>query len=312
MSDPLRAALDEAGGADAPLVATAQVRGLLAERLAAGALALTEPRSGTRELPVVAAVAAWEHDGGPGLVAVAPVDERLRADPARAGERGWLFTAALVGALTDVSDPPGDDRPALLAGTLGESLALWLPAREPMPGLAAEAFAEAVAGVDRLRAVALPVPTAVVKGIADLRPPPGRRPAPLEVAEAVARLGDNPADPASVEKHADALGARLGAPALARPHADPLPERRIARRILQRLAGMGKWGGYHTEFRHLARGFEGNDRALALDIGERLLASGLLAGKQSVGQHHVFLDPRRAADIWALVDEGVAPPGLEL
>ena len=33
----------------------------------------------------------------------------------------------------------------------------------------------------------------------------------------------------------------------------PRPARRVARRILQRLDGMGKWGGYHTDFAHLAR-----------------------------------------------------------
>ena len=40
---------------------------------------------------------------------------------------------------------------------------------------------------------------------------------------------------------------------------------------------MGKWGGYHTEFAHLSRGFAGNDRALAEAVGEALVAGGLLA-----------------------------------
>ena len=39
---------------------------------------------------------------------------------------------------------------------------------------------------------------------------------------------------------------------------------------------MGKWGGYHTEFTHLARGFAGNDRKLAEAVGEALLEEGLL------------------------------------
>ena len=77
-----------------------------------------------------------------------------------------------------------------------------------------------------------------------------------------------------------------------RPHEDPDPGRRVARRILQRLDGMGKWGGYHTEFAHLARGFAGNDRALAQEVGEALLEAGLLAEKPSVGQRHVYLNPR--------------------
>jgi hypothetical protein len=97
-----------------------------------------------------------------------------------------------------------------------------------------------------------------------------------------------------------------------RPHDDPDPARRIARRILQRLNGMGKWGGYHTEFTHLARGFAGNDRKLAEAVGEALLEEGLLQSKPSVGQRHVFLNPRRAADIHALIERGVTPPALRL
>ena len=75
---------------------------------------------------------------------------------------------------------------------------------------------------------------------------------------------------------------------------------------------MGKWGGYHTDFRHLARGFAGNERALADEVGEALIAAGLLAEKPSVGQRHVFLNPRRAADIHALIDRGVPPRDLRL
>jgi hypothetical protein len=75
---------------------------------------------------------------------------------------------------------------------------------------------------------------------------------------------------------------------------------------------MGKWGGYHTEFSHLARGFAGNERALAEDVGEQLLKAQLLLEKPSVGQRHVFLNPRRAADIYALIDHGTAPKDLNL
>jgi hypothetical protein len=75
---------------------------------------------------------------------------------------------------------------------------------------------------------------------------------------------------------------------------------------------MGKWGGYHTDFTHLARGFAGNDRGLADAVGEALLLSGLLAEKPSVGQRHVFLNPRRAGDIRALIEQGTVPPDLRL
>ena len=85
---------------------------------------------------------------------------------------------------------------------------------------------------------------------------------------------------------------------------DPLPRRRAARRMLRRLDGMGKYGGYHTEFRHLARGFAGHERALALEVGEALVRGGLLAEKPSVGQRHVSLVAARTNDIRALVERG--------
>jgi hypothetical protein len=157
------------------------------------------------------------------------------------------------------------------------------------------------------------VPAAVLGEPGDMRAPIGAA-HPLLVAARVAALGGRPADEASVAEHEEAALAALEAeaPAVARPHDDPDPARRVARRILQRLDGMGKWGGFHTEFAHLARGFAGNDRALAEAVGEALLASGLLSEKPSVGQRHVFLNPSRAADIRALVDDGTVPEGLRL
>jgi hypothetical protein len=86
----------------------------------------------------------------------------------------------------------------------------------------------------------------------------------------------------------------------------------VARRILQRLNGMGKWGGYHTDFVHLPRGFAGNERALADAVGEALIEAGLLAEKPSVGQRHVFLNPRRAGDIRRLIEDGDVPSDLRL
>ena len=91
---------------------------------------------------------------------------------------------------------------------------------------------------------------------------------------------------------------------------DPLPRRRAARRMLRRLDGMGKYGGYHTEFRHLARGFAGHERALALEVGEALLRGGLLAEKPSVGQRHVSLVAARTSDIRALIERGTSDEPL--
>lgn len=312
----LTAALADAGGTGAPPERTAQLRRLLADALDAGRAELARPRSGYGN-PVVVALAAAAPMG---LVGIVPVAPELRADPAVGGERAWLLTAALTGALVEAAGLPPPAGPPDLVLRLGRH-GDWLAVAVPLaPGedlaesaeLAVLAFGDQVAGVDRLRACALAMPPALIEGIEDLRAPPASD-HPLRAAEAVARLGGRPADPDSVAQREEAVLALLEpTAAVLRPHADPEPARRVARRVLQRLAGMGKWGGYHTEYAHLARGFAGHDRALALEVGERLLDAGLLREKPSVGQRHVFLDPRRAADIHRLIDEGVAPPGLKL
>lgn len=286
---------------------TARLRDLLAGELARGEDELASRRSGYDE-PVIVAFEA----GAGALAAALPVPATFRADAATIEDRAWLVVAAAVGALQEAAGlpPPGRARDlALRAGILGDALAVTLGPGDPE--LAVLAFDEAVAGVDRLRARGVALPGGVLEPD-DLRPPIGAA-HPLNVAEAVARLGGDPADPASAEAHEDAVLALLEIrDGPARPHEDSDPARRVARRILQRLDGMGKWGGYHTEFVHLARGFAGNDRALAEEVGEALLAAELLLEKPSVGQRHVFLNPRRAGDIRRLIGEGSAPADLRL
>jgi hypothetical protein len=300
--DDLQTALQDAGGVDAPRDRVAQLRALLAAALKAGAKELELPRSGY-EHPVTVAFAATED----GLRAVVPVDPGLRADRDAVTGRAWLVVAATIGALAEAG-APGE----LLAGAHDGALTLRATGAAEAE-LAAMAFDEQVAGVDRLRARALALPAAVLEDAADERAPIGPT-HPLVVAHLVAGLGGRPADPASVEEHEDAVLAILAtqAPEVVRPHDDPDPARRVARRILQRLDGMGKWGGFHTEFAHLARGFAPSDRALAATVGEALLDAGLLSEKPSVGQRHVFLNPRRAGDIHAFVDRGELPHGLVL
>jgi hypothetical protein len=304
--DELGAALEAAGGLAAGPESAARLRTLLADELRRGANELALTRSGYGA-PVTVAVAP----APAGLRAVAPVAAELRADPNAVIERAWLLVAALTGALVEVGG-----RGVVLAGSLGEHLVLEAPGDPEEAELVPLAFEGQVAGIDRLRARALAVPGFVLDDAADLRAPIGAA-HPLVVAAAVAGLGGRPADSASLAEHEDAVLALLDAAAEAaggvtRPHDDPDPARRVARRILQRLNGMGKWGGYHTEFAHLARGFAGNDRKLAEAVGEALLEAGLLAEKPSVGQRHVFLNPRRAADIHALIERGEAPGDLTL
>ena len=280
----------------------ARLKALLDSELERGRRELGQKRSGY-EQPVLVAV-------GPGdglLRAAAPAAPALRADPDAVNERTWLLVAALVGALVEVAGAG-----TVRAGHLGGQLALAVPGDPDDAELVPLAFETQVQGVDRLRASALAVPASVLTDVDDLRDPIGAA-HPLVVAAHVAALGGRPADPASMEEHEDAVLAALDATAgVARPHDDPDPARRVARRILQRLDGMGKWGGYHTEFAHLARGFAGNERALAEAVGEALLTAGLLAEKPSVGQRHVFLNPRRAGDIHALIERGEEPADLKL
>jgi hypothetical protein len=313
MSD-LAVALAEAGGAGAPSAATAQLRALLVAALRHGRAELALKRSGYGA-PVEVAVG---HDGAR-LVAATPADAALRADPEQAGEREWLLVAATVGALCDLAStgPPADAGAiGVEAGDLDGTLVVALPApavdAATLDELVPLAFEDHARSIDRLRAAARAVPGAVLADV-DLRPPIGAG-HPLRIAETVARLGGRPAEPRSVEAHEDAVLALLEpAPSgSVPPHADPDPASRVARRILQRLNGMGKWGGYHTDFAHLARGFAGNDRALAQAVGEALLDAGLLAEKPSVGQRHVFLNPRRAADVHRMIESGARPPGLTL
>jgi hypothetical protein len=309
-SDELSRALADAGGADAPREWSARLRELLRVELVRGARELGEPRTG-RERPIALAVACSED----AVLAVLPLAPELRADPGAVGERGWAVAAAAVEGLVEAAEPgPARDASqlALLIGEHDGFLALSYPAGDPRwaADYTREALDDSVRAIDRLRARTLLLPGHALD-TADLRPAIGAT-HPLRVAEAVTRLGGSPLDDESIEQLEPQLLALLEpAGAVARAHDDPDPRRRVMRRILQRLDGMGKWGGYHTAFDHLARGFAGNERALANEVGEELLAAGLLEEKPSVGQRHVYLNPRRAGDIRRLIDEGALPPELE-
>jgi hypothetical protein len=306
--------LELGGGADAPGELSARLRGLLAAELAHGVEELAKPRSGYGGRPVVVALAAAER----AALAVCPAAPELRADPAAVTERTAFVVAAAVEALVEGAGPgPVTDASELWLrlGADGDWLALRYPAQDGREAaeLAMLALEERLTGVDRLRAQPLLVPEHVVESAGDWREPIGPT-HPLRVAEAARRMGASTLDDDSLEGCQEAL-ERLLEPggSTARAHDDPDPVRRVARRMLQRLDGMGKWGGYHTEFVHLGRGFgKGNERSLALEVGERLLAAGLLGEKISVGQRHVFLNPSRSGQIRALIDEGEMPPGLSL
>ncbi|HEV3379297.1 MAG TPA: hypothetical protein VG126_18635 [Thermoleophilaceae bacterium] len=306
----LERALADAGGADAPREWAARLRALMRAELERGVREMEEARSG-RERPVALAVAPAPNQV---VVVALPLTPELRADADAVPERGATLAAAAVAALVEAAEPgplgSGDDL-ALLLGASDGFLALAYPAADPRwsAEYAREALDDAVASIDRLRAAAHLLPGHAL-AVEDLRTPIGAT-HPLRVAEAVTRLGGSPLDEDDVERlEPELLRLLEQTGSVTRAHDDPDPRRRAMRRILQRLDGMGKWGGYHTAFDHLARGFAGNDRALAFEVGEELLAAGLLSEKPSVGQRHVSLNPRRAGEIRRLIDEGALPRGL--
>jgi hypothetical protein len=310
----LELALADAGGADAPRDSAARLRNLLEAELRRGFVELGESRTGY-DMPIAVAVAAREDE----VLAALPISPELRADPGAVGERAGALAAAAVEHVVEGASPGpprSGEELALRLGELHGMLALAYPAADPAE--AAEYAHEALAAefeerrIDRLRARAHLVPGHVLEAVSDLRPPIGAT-HPLRVAEAVTRLGGSPLEDATVEALEHQLLQLLEpSGSVSRAHEDKDPVRRVARRILQRLDGMGKWGSYHTAFDHLARGFAGNERALAYEVGESLLAAGLLEQKPSVGQRHVYLSPRRSGDIRRLIDEGELPPGLDL
>ena len=310
----LERALADAGGAEAPRDSSARLRNLLDAELRRGFVELSESRTGYGT-PIAVGV-AW-NDGE--VLAALPISPELRADPGAVGERSGALAAAAVEHIVEGASPGpprSSDDLSLRLGELHGMLALSYPAADPAE--AAEYAQVALSAefeerrIDRLRAVSHLIPGHVLEDVSDLRPPIGAT-HPLRVAEAVTRLGGSPLDDDTVEALEQQLLQLLEpAGAVSRAHEDPDPVRRVARRILQRLDGMGKWGGYHTAFDHLARGFAGNERALAYEVGEALLAAGLLEQKPSVGQRHVYLSPRRSGDIHRLIDDGELPPGLTL
>ncbi|MBW3579403.1 MAG: hypothetical protein KY462_17030, partial [Actinobacteria bacterium] len=233
--EQLERALTEAGGTTAPPASAGRLRRLLLEELDRGREELTRPRSGYA-MPVAVAVASCAD----ALVGVAPVSFGVRADPDAASEREWLVGAALAGALCEAASlraPSAAGDLVMVFGELEGHLVLALPARDGDAELAAVAYEEATAAMDRLRTRALALPGHVLDGAySALSPPVGVSQHPLRVAEAVARLGGRPADPASVEVHEEAVLAVIGGDehGPSRPHEDPDPARRVARRLVAR------------------------------------------------------------------------------
>jgi hypothetical protein len=334
------------GVADPAAPASASQLVLLLRRELSRALGQVPGSRAGYDRPVVLTVGAL-----PGhLAAFVPVDARFRTDAtALDGQpRGLLLAASALEALV-IATGHGPAAPNALVASYGafeDALVVALPwPRSLAPDasdaeLAALQWGDRLGGTDRLRVVAAPLPGAVSAQLAgglELDTSIGQH-HPLDALEVLIRAGVEPVTAvAVVEGGGGELGgspsrpdpkalaaldalvvAALGPRSAAnRPHEDADPARRIARRMLQMLRGKRKWSGgtgagYHTEITHLTRGFDRRERELAGAIVAALLEAGLLVEKLSVGQRHISLFSRRAADIDALIDDGVVPPDLQL
>jgi hypothetical protein len=279
----------------------AQRAAAIFESLAADAVRVSSPRpSGLRCFAAVTSE-------GVALVLPAHVE-----DVARSGRQQKL-AACVAGALAVAA---GLGVPRNDAGELDIEAASWrgfvalrVATGDPagLLELLPLSLAEQAAHLDRMEPLALEVPPGSLDDTEPIEAPWLARAelvARLDGFSAAARL--DPTVAAALSTYASLLQQPAIAEADRAAHDDPSPERRATRRILRRLDGMGKYGGYHTEFSHLARGFPGHERALALEAGEALLRAGILAEKPSVGQRHVSLVAARTEEIRRLIDGGDA------
>ena len=121
-----------------------------------------------------------------------------------------------------------------------------------------------------------------------------------------------PGRPASMEEHEDAVLAALDAAVgPSRPHDDPTPP------AVWRGASCSAWtawasGAATTPSSPTWRAASPATTALWPRRWARLCSRRALAEKPSVGQRHVFLNPKRAGDIHALIERGEAPAGVKL
>jgi hypothetical protein len=276
-------------------------------------LVLDELRDGGRRLLEDArpgSVAVLYAETSDGVAVVLPVASGGTLPP-----RAERLARAAAGALAEAADLPTPARAGdveLEAARWGGQVALRIahPAPRELLEILPLTLEDHARELDRVRLEPVLLPAG---DLDETEPAPEQR--WLWRAEIAARLGGRPGAAALAPEVEAAVASLEGEfaeeadvdPAIAD---DPLPRRRAARRMLRRLDGMGKYGGYHTEFRHLARGFAGHERSLALEVGEALLRAGLLAEKPSVGQRHVSLVAARTSEIRALIERGTCEEPL--
>lgn len=92
---------------------------------------------------------------------------------------------------------------------------------------------------------------------------------------------------------------------------DPVPARKMLRRVLRRLFRMGKIGESHTSVDLVSRGVPGHLRGAVKDSVDLLLAQGILRDKPTLVGQHTSIEPRHVAAVERFIEEGWLPhPGL--
>ena len=230
----------------------------------------------------------------------------LRADPEAAGEREWLLVAAVVGALVDLACPGPPATAATSrcarASSTGLPRARPLPARSSRPSSTSSPRwpSTSTGGIDRLRAAAHALPGGVLEptacasrsapgtrcGIAEASRPPGRR-----RADARSRSSRTPCS-----RSCDPGGERRRAPARG-------PRTRRGAWPGGSSSGSTAWasGAATTPTSRTSRAASRATTARSRRRwARRCWRRACSPEKPSVGQRHVFLNPRRAGDIRAL------------
>lgn len=71
----------------------------------------------------------------------------------------------------------------------------------------------------------------------------------------------------------------------------------IKAKILKKLHRHGYWGGRHTSFDNLPKGFEKSFRGVVKDTAEELIDEGLLKGKPTSYGIEISLNPEKKKEI---------------
>lgn len=77
----------------------------------------------------------------------------------------------------------------------------------------------------------------------------------------------------------------------------------IKKTILRKLVFMNKWGGSHTSFDNLPKGFPGHVRGMVKEIAKELIKENILLAKSTSYGIEVSLNPSKKKEIEELTRE---------